>query len=65
MPKRISGTVCSNCGEDVERLDDGRVSGQQVFKCPKCGCIKTEPVNRSRHTFNLNDPRDPLRGGLK
>ncbi len=60
---RISGMKCDNCGKDMERIDDGRVSGSQVWKC-KCGNIKTLPVQRSRHTFNLNEPGDPLRGGM-
>lgn len=38
------------------------------YKCPKCGNIFT--ISKSnfefgRYTFALNDPTDPLRGGLK
>ena len=62
VPK--SGVKCDICDEDMERIDDGQLSGQQVFKC-KCGAMKTFPVKKSRLSFNLNDPRDPLRGGLK
>lgn len=43
-------------------------SKKRVYKCEICGKIeeiKSSNVDASKYTFMLNDPRDPLRGGLK
>jgi hypothetical protein len=56
------------CGGVMERLGDDTRSKTIKFKCNKCGQIYTisrNDYNIGRYTFLLNDPRDPLRGGLK
>lgn len=56
------------CGGVAERLGaDSRVKNI-VYRCPKCGnqfTIARSSFEFGRYTFALNDPNDPLRGGLK
>lgn len=61
---------CTRQGCDgvmVLKGGDTRVK-KKVYECRKCGkieVIESTNIDAGRYTFALNDPNDPLRGGLK
>lgn len=64
------GRLCEGCSTEKEKhymskIDDGRLTGVKMWKCETCGHVITEKVKISPYSFNLNDPRDPLRGNIK
>lgn len=56
------------CGGVAERLGGDARSKRTTYECPKCGntfTIARSNFDFGKCTFALNDPNDPMRGGLK
>lgn len=60
---------CTRIGCDGVAVAEGDLRSKNVkYKCRKCGhtfTILKSNVDAGKYTFKLNDPNDPLRGGLK
>lgn len=58
-----------NCGGIMKLISADPRTRRPKYKCQKCGAETTLPINNINvgvNTFQLNDPKDPLRGsGLK